>query len=184
MGNDRRAIAKRFRETYERLAPQFGYRTRKETSKPWDQMPEQNKRLMIAVCAEILAAPAPQPAPATTMPTELEALYRLHKNMELDGLKSQCAELWKLLEQLHFWLRRTIGDLRSAAQPATEPPKWDDMTTTAPFYIASTNQELACFLTARRTIPAVSMSRIANIIRLAVPNLKIDKRNRSMIAAK
>lgn len=50
------SLAQRFHETYERLAPSFGYATREASAKPWADVPEQNKRLMIAVCAEILAA--------------------------------------------------------------------------------------------------------------------------------
>lgn len=48
------ALARRFHEAYERLAPEHGYRTRTESAVPWEQVPEANKRLMIAVCAEIL----------------------------------------------------------------------------------------------------------------------------------
>lgn len=48
-------LAQRFHETYERLAPSFGYETRKASAKPWAEVPEQNRRLMIAVCAELLA---------------------------------------------------------------------------------------------------------------------------------
>jgi hypothetical protein len=48
------ALAKRFHETYEKLAPQFSYKTREESSKPWDEVPEDNKNLMIATCAELL----------------------------------------------------------------------------------------------------------------------------------
>lgn len=47
-------LAQRFHETYERLAPSFGYETRKESAKPWSEVPEKNKKLMIAVCAELL----------------------------------------------------------------------------------------------------------------------------------
>lgn len=44
-------IAKRFHETYERLAPSFGYETRKDT-KAFD--PESaNGKLMAAVCQEV-----------------------------------------------------------------------------------------------------------------------------------
>jgi hypothetical protein len=42
-------LAKLFHETYERLAPTFGYETRKGSAVPWDQVPARNKRLMIAV---------------------------------------------------------------------------------------------------------------------------------------
>jgi len=48
------SLAKAFHETYERLAPSYGYETRKESAKPWSEVPEKNKRLMIAVCSEIL----------------------------------------------------------------------------------------------------------------------------------
>ncbi len=47
-------LAQLFHETYERLAPQFGYETRKESAKPWADVPEQNKQLMIAVAGELL----------------------------------------------------------------------------------------------------------------------------------
>ena len=47
-------LAKRFHETYERLAPSMGYETREESAVPWEEVPENNKRLMIAVCAELL----------------------------------------------------------------------------------------------------------------------------------
>lgn len=48
-------LAKTFHETYERIAPEFGYKTREESAKPWEEVPEQNKNLMIAVCAVVLA---------------------------------------------------------------------------------------------------------------------------------
>jgi hypothetical protein len=48
-------LAQRFHETYERLAPAFGYATRPESAKPWAEVPENNRRLMIAVAADVLA---------------------------------------------------------------------------------------------------------------------------------
>jgi hypothetical protein len=48
------AFAKMFHEAYERLAPEFGYETRKESAKPWEEVPEQNRKLMIATCADVL----------------------------------------------------------------------------------------------------------------------------------
>lgn len=47
-------VARLFHETYERLAPKFGYETRKASAVPWGQVPEQNKTLMIAVAGEVL----------------------------------------------------------------------------------------------------------------------------------
>lgn len=52
-------LARAFHETYERLAPSFGYETRPDT-KAFD--PEsKNGRLMIAVCAELQTIRADQP---------------------------------------------------------------------------------------------------------------------------
>lgn len=48
-------VARRFHEAYERLAPNFDYRTRQASAKPWEQVPDDNRRLMIAVAQELLA---------------------------------------------------------------------------------------------------------------------------------
>ncbi len=48
-------LAKLFHETYERLAPEFGYETRTESAVPWEDVPENNKNLMIATCEVILS---------------------------------------------------------------------------------------------------------------------------------
>ena len=48
-------IAAAFHDTYERLAPMFGYKTRIASAVPWDEVPEQNKRLMIAVVDKLIA---------------------------------------------------------------------------------------------------------------------------------
>lgn len=42
-------LARLFHETYERLAPTFGYETRKGSAVPWEQVPARNRNLMIAV---------------------------------------------------------------------------------------------------------------------------------------
>ena len=47
-------LAKLFHETYETLAPDFGYETREASRKPWLEVPEKNRKLMIAVCERIL----------------------------------------------------------------------------------------------------------------------------------
>lgn len=47
-------LAEKFHETYERLAPSYGYKTREESAKPWADVPEKNKQLMIAVCQELI----------------------------------------------------------------------------------------------------------------------------------
>jgi hypothetical protein len=52
------SLARRFHETYERLAPAFGYETRRASAVPWEEVPEQNRQLMLAVAAELLLAKA------------------------------------------------------------------------------------------------------------------------------
>ena len=48
-------VARMFHDTYERLAPEHGYRTRKASAVPWDQVPQANRELMIATSREVLA---------------------------------------------------------------------------------------------------------------------------------
>ncbi len=47
-------LARRFHEVYELLAPDYGYETREASRKPWSEVPEKNRRLMIAVCEALL----------------------------------------------------------------------------------------------------------------------------------
>lgn len=46
--------ARRFHEAYEALAPLFDYRTRIESSVPWERVPDANKKLMIATVRLVL----------------------------------------------------------------------------------------------------------------------------------
>jgi hypothetical protein len=47
-------IARCFHEAYEELAPQFGYETREASAKPWEEVPKNNRDLMIATVAQLL----------------------------------------------------------------------------------------------------------------------------------
>jgi hypothetical protein len=47
------ALARRFHEVYEELAPTFGYETRRESAVAWEDVPQANRHLMIAVAAVI-----------------------------------------------------------------------------------------------------------------------------------
>jgi hypothetical protein len=49
------AIAAEFHRTYEALAPQFGWDTQPRSRVEWDEVPEGNRRLMVAVVEELLA---------------------------------------------------------------------------------------------------------------------------------
>lgn len=48
------AIARAFHEAYEQLAPRFAYETRPASAVPWEQVPENNRALMVATVGEIL----------------------------------------------------------------------------------------------------------------------------------
>lgn len=47
-------IAKEFHDAYERLAPSHGYATREASAKPWVDVPDNNKALMIATVRDLL----------------------------------------------------------------------------------------------------------------------------------
>lgn len=49
------SIAREFHEAYEKLAPAYGYETREESAVPWEQVPEPNRKLMVAVVEALLA---------------------------------------------------------------------------------------------------------------------------------
>jgi hypothetical protein len=48
------AVARAFHEAYERLAPRHGYETREASAKPWAEVPEPNRRLMVSVVTELV----------------------------------------------------------------------------------------------------------------------------------
>ena len=47
-------VAAAFHESYERQAPEHGYRTREASAKPWGDVPDDNRRLMVAVVQELI----------------------------------------------------------------------------------------------------------------------------------
>ena len=47
-------LAEFFHTTYERLAPEYDYETKPESRTALEDVPESNRRLMIATCAEVL----------------------------------------------------------------------------------------------------------------------------------
>lgn len=47
-------MARAFYEAYETFAPHFGYTTRPESGVPWEQVPEANRSLMVAVVRNVL----------------------------------------------------------------------------------------------------------------------------------
>ena len=71
-------LAQQFHEAYERLAPSFGYKTREASAKPWAEVPENNRKLMTAVCAEIQQAARADRAELRTALTEAKEALEQH----------------------------------------------------------------------------------------------------------
>jgi hypothetical protein len=53
--SDAERLAQLFHLHYEALAPLYDYETRPESRKEWEDVPETNRRLMVAVCKQLLA---------------------------------------------------------------------------------------------------------------------------------
>ena len=47
-------LAQLFHDNYERLAPEFGYTSRRTSAVPWRNVPEPNKSLMIATAKAVM----------------------------------------------------------------------------------------------------------------------------------
>ncbi len=48
-------VARAFHEAYEGLAPEFGYNTRAASARPWEDVPEANRKLMVATVEKLEA---------------------------------------------------------------------------------------------------------------------------------
>tara|TARA_R110002126_G_scaffold36851_1_gene111735 strand:+ start:3864 stop:4346 length:483 start_codon:yes stop_codon:yes gene_type:complete len=75
-------LAEKFHECYERLAPQFNYETTQASRTDWANVPENNKKLMRAVCKEVVADTI----------TQLKATNKAQAN-EIKHLSKQYLEL-------------------------------------------------------------------------------------------
>lgn len=128
-------IARLFHETYERLAPEFSYETRKASAVPWEQVPDNNKRLMVAVAAEVAAALPTPPTEASEEPTvsvefaqDLE-MSRQEKQARIDAALEQIDTELALFGGVHSqsvsgFLRQLQSILTSS--PATAGESRDD----------------------------------------------------------
>jgi len=45
------SVAQSFHDVYERLAPEFGWKTQAQSRKSWEEVPDENKELMKSVVA-------------------------------------------------------------------------------------------------------------------------------------
>jgi hypothetical protein len=101
---DGEKTARLFHDTYERLAPSFGYKTRADT-KAFDPTTP-NGRLMIAVCSEVAATLATQPATGRTMGGE-------------DGMRKACERLLSAMTKRALRGRDHVPSMRDEQDAAS-----------------------------------------------------------------
>lgn len=61
---DAERIARLFHDWYEALAPKFGWETQAQSRERWEDVPEENRELMVAVVDELLRAQVIFPGPS------------------------------------------------------------------------------------------------------------------------
>lgn len=106
-------VAQLFHEAYERLAPSFGYETRKASAVPWESVPEPNRSLMVAVAGSVLD----EIAGSIPLLAELEAQRRRAADAERE-MASLEVELAAYRQALEARQRLDEAELRAhSAQP-------------------------------------------------------------------
>ncbi len=89
-------LARRFHETYARLAPAFGEEARIESGASWADVPEQRKRLLVAICSELQrgdeAAIAPLRAVVMGVKRAWDGVCACHGELDGDEGGDRCDE--------------------------------------------------------------------------------------------
>lgn len=132
---DAERVARMFHEAYERLAPQFSYSTRKASAVPWENVPENNRKLMVATVGEVLSAIAdrleaqPVSEAMTATNSGEDALVRIPVRDIAFAAIQRCRKAGESDEMLARWISE---DVKRAAIEATHwmplppPPKQID----------------------------------------------------------
>ncbi len=111
---DDESIARLFHDTYERLAPSFGYETRPDT-KAFDPTTP-NGRLMIAVCGQVAAAIRSATSPDSGLVTRLTA----YANGLRGSMWANRTEAIKLLDEAAAALAQTPAIEAAALERAAK----------------------------------------------------------------
>jgi hypothetical protein len=107
MSDAEELLAQKLHESYERLAPNFGYKTRDASAVPWKDVPEQNKRLMIAVCTEICGS-------HHALYEALEGMAQLRASIRTWGLANRIPG-WQSKDALFEAAERALAQARGEA---------------------------------------------------------------------
>lgn len=111
-------LARKFHEAYERLAPQFEYETRRESAVPWEDVPEANRNLMVAVAAEIIGSAAlaePEPQGVGREGTGETLTHQESETM------ARVLGWYGSMRGSHAQFFKDVDDLRVAGRAATAP---------------------------------------------------------------
>lgn len=68
---DAERVARRFHDLYEMLAPKYGWETQERSRVSWEDVPDANRELMIAVVDEMLVAELIFPGPSLYAESDL-----------------------------------------------------------------------------------------------------------------
>ena len=118
-------LAQIFHETYERLAPQYGYETRKDSAVAWENVPAKNRALMIAVCAKIQAARSSKPSMVNVPYIDGEPSREwVEKTTDLPGLLS-CLSAWRTDEATDKDLQETYDKFTAGGGTSPADPTSD-----------------------------------------------------------
>lgn len=93
-------VAKLFHETYERLAPAFGYSTRKSSRVEWEQVPQKNRALMVAVSQSVLNTLQDKESPATDTQQLQAKIARLSHEIRNDLEMGRTVNLMSVIDRL------------------------------------------------------------------------------------
>ena len=92
-------LAKLFHDTYERLAPAFGWRTQKQCSVAWDDLPQANRALMVATCTTLLKHLDAEREALAVEWFSAGYLYRQHPTMRNLGVTQEARRRWAEREE-------------------------------------------------------------------------------------
>lgn len=116
-------LARQFHEAYERLAPEFGYKTREASAVPWKDVPSDNRSLMLAVADEILTKSKPSRWKWLESTAQLQ---RTHYGLDYAKLKGEAladyfmvhytaltCELVEFMDEVNWkpWMKDRRGDV-------------------------------------------------------------------------
>lgn len=107
-------LTRQFHEAYERLAPEFGYRTREESAVPWEQVPAANRALMYETVAKVMG-----PLLEQLRQAEANAALMLSKNGLLRSENRTLAEQIEKERQEHeAWRARITEEVKAERKQA------------------------------------------------------------------